>query len=56
MLLLKALEWAFGTFLFVFVSWQIIAPLLRGHKPFPVFRGNDHSTSSTKESAHAKRK
>jgi hypothetical protein len=35
---LKALEWAFGAFLLVFVVWQIAAPLLMGKLPFPAFR------------------
>lgn len=38
MILLKAMEFAVGAFLVVFVGWQIIAPLLMGKKPFPAFR------------------
>ena len=38
MAMLKALEWAFGAFLVVFVVWQIAAPLLMGQLPFPAFR------------------
>mgnify|MGYP000222701120 CR=1 FL=1 len=38
MVLLKAMEFAVGAFLTVFVLWQIVAPLLMGSKPFPMFR------------------
>lgn len=38
MVLLKALEWAFGAFLVVFVVWQIAVPLLMGYPAFSLFR------------------
>jgi hypothetical protein len=37
-MLLKALEFAFGTFICVVIVWQMIAPMLKGQKPFPIFR------------------
>ena len=51
MYFLKALEFAFGAFLVVFVIWQIIAPLLNNEKPFPAFRKPSHK-SPTRETKH----
>lgn len=46
MYFLKALEFATGAFLVVFVVWQVAAPLLMGKLPFPMFR---ESTTTKKE-------
>ncbi len=43
MRLLMVLEFVTGIFIIAFVLWQIAAPLLRGEKPFPMFRGTPRS-------------
>ena len=51
MQLLRALEWAFGAFLVVFLVWQVIIPLLCDRKPFAQCRTNDRAKRK-KENTH----